>query len=75
LEFTPIEMQDAYWMSDATLGYHAPKDRWNVTAYVNNIEDKTVIQGTFPGPLAGFALTAATLRPPRTYGVRLGVKF
>jgi iron complex outermembrane receptor protein len=75
LEFTPIEMQDSYWMTDATLGYHAPQDHWNVTAYVNNIEDTTVIQGTFPGPLAGFALTAATLRPPRTYGVRLGVKF
>jgi iron complex outermembrane receptor protein len=75
LEFTPLEMQDSYWMTDATLGYHASKDRWNVTAYVNNIGDKTVVQGTFPGPLAGFALTAATLRPPRTYGVRLGVKF
>jgi iron complex outermembrane receptor protein len=75
LEFIALEMQGSYWMSDATLGFHAPKDRWNVTAYINNISDKTVIQGTFPGPLAGFALTAATLRPPRTYGVRLGVKF
>jgi iron complex outermembrane recepter protein len=75
LEFAAIEMQGSYWMSDATLGYHAPKDRWDVTGYVNNISNRTVIQGTFPHPLAGFSLEAATLRPPRTYGVRLGVKF
>jgi hypothetical protein len=34
-----------------------------------------VINGTFAHPLAGAALTAATLRPPRTYGIRLNVKF
>jgi iron complex outermembrane receptor protein len=75
LEFAAIEMQSSYWMSDATLGYHAPKDRWDVTGYINNISNRAVIQGAFPHPLAGFALEAATLRPPRTYGVRLSVKF
>jgi iron complex outermembrane receptor protein len=75
LEFAEIEMQDSYWMTDATLGFHAPHDRWVVTGYINNISDTTVVQGTFPGPLAGFALTAATLRPPRTYGARLSIKF
>jgi iron complex outermembrane recepter protein len=75
LEFAAIEMQASYWMTDATLGYHAPKDRWDVTGYINNISNRAVVQGTFPEPLVGFSLEAATLRPPRTYGVRLSVKF
>lgn len=75
LEFSAIEEQGSYWMSDATLAFRAPNDRWDITGYVNNFSDKTVIQGTFPGPLTGFALTAATLRPPRTYGVRFTVRF
>jgi hypothetical protein len=46
-----------------------------LTAYSIGFSDTTVVQGTFPGPLAGFALTAATLRPPRNFGARLTVKF
>jgi iron complex outermembrane receptor protein len=75
LEFAAIEMQDSYWMTDASLGVHGLHDRWIAAGYINNISDTTVIQGTFPHALAGFALTSATLRPPRTYGVRLTVKF
>ena len=75
LEFSALEEQPAYWLTNATLGYRAPQDRWSITGYVNNLSDRTVISGTFPNPLAGATLTAATLRPPRTYGVRLGVKF
>ena len=75
LEFADVEMQKSYWMTDATLGFHAPHDHWIVTGYVNNISNATVVQGTFPNALAGLPLTAATLRPPRTYGARLTVKF
>jgi iron complex outermembrane receptor protein len=75
LEFSALEEQGSYWLTNATLGYRAPHDHWNVTGYVNNLANKTVIAGTFPNPLAGAELTAATIRPPRTYGVRLGVKF
>jgi len=75
LEFSTLEEQPSYWLSNATLGYRAPQDRWSITGYVNNLANKTVIAGTFAHPLAGAELTAATLRPPRTYGVRLGVKF
>ena len=75
LEFSAIEEQHSYWMSNADLGYHAAKDHWAVVGFVENLADKTVVNGTFAQPLAGAALTAATLRPPRTYGVRLSVKF
>jgi iron complex outermembrane recepter protein len=75
LEFSALEEQPSYWLTNATLAYRAPNDRWNITGYVNNLSDRTVIAGTFPNPLAGATLTAATIRPPRTYGVRFGVKF
>jgi iron complex outermembrane receptor protein len=74
-DFAALEEQKPYWLSDATLGLHAPSDHWIVTGYVNNLSNVTVIQGSFPNPLAGFPLTAATLRPPRTYGARFTVKF
>lgn len=73
LEFLPIEVQKSYWMSDASITYAAPDDRFFVTAFVNNIEDETVLGNTFPPPLSRFVV--GSLRPPRTYGVRAGVKF
>jgi iron complex outermembrane recepter protein len=75
LEFSAIEEQASYWWSNADLGYHAEKDHWAVVGYIDNLSNRTVVNGTFAQPLAGAALTAATIRPPRTYGVRLSVKF
>jgi hypothetical protein len=54
--------------------YKEQPDRWRVAAYTENIEDEPVVQSTFPNPLAT-QLLATTLRPPRVYGVRMGVKF
>ena len=75
LEFDDIETQHPYWITNATLGYSAAKDRWGVTGYVYNLADRTAVGGTFPHALAGIELTAATLQPPRTYGIRLHAKF
>ena len=74
LEFLDLEVQDAYWMSGAAIAYEAPS-HWTLSGYIENIEDEDVMQSTFPNPLAGATLTAATLRPPRTYGIRFGVNF
>jgi iron complex outermembrane receptor protein len=73
LEFTSVEIQRAYWNVDASLTYGAPGDRYFVTGFVNNAFDKTVIGETFPPPFSLF--TVATLRPPRTYGLRVGFHF
>jgi iron complex outermembrane receptor protein len=75
LEFLDSEKQDAYWMSNAALMFNSPEDRWSVAAYVDNIEDETVLASSFPEPLAGQSLVTGTLRPPLTYGVRLTAKF
>jgi iron complex outermembrane recepter protein len=73
LEFTSVEMQHAYWTADASLTYGAPADRYFVTGFVNNVFDRTVIGESFPPPFSLF--TIATLRPPRTYGLRAGFRF
>ena len=70
----PVEQQDAYWMSGFALTYRGNDDKWTVSAYIDNIEDKEVVNATFPHPFAG-DLFAAALRPPRTYGARLRVNF
>lgn len=73
LEFTSAEVQHAYWTADASLTYNAPADRYFVTGFVNNAFDRTVIGETFPPPFSLF--TIASLRPPRTYGLRVGFHF
>ena len=73
LEFLPIEVQEAYWMSDASITYSAPDDRFFVSGFINNIENNTIIGNTFPPPLSRFVV--GSLRPPRTYGIRAGFKF
>jgi iron complex outermembrane receptor protein len=75
LEFLPQEMQGAYWWTNLNLGYHADRERWSVTAYVENVSNTTVRNVVTPQPLAGEAIFSAAVRPPRTYGVRGTVTF
>lgn len=75
LEFLPQELQGAYWWTDLNLGYHAARERWSVTAYVENVSNTTVLNVVTPQPLAGEAIFSAAVRPPRTYGVRGAVSF
>ena len=61
---------------DASLSYRPDGDRFSVTAFVNNLTDDAVIAAETVNP--AYAVTrvvTATLRPPRTYGVRLGTRF
>jgi iron complex outermembrane receptor protein len=44
-----------------------------VTGFVNNIEDSTILAGGQTRPIIN--ATILTLRPPRTYGVRVGFHF
>ena len=47
--------------------------RWSVTGFVNNVEDETIFAGTSLRPV--YPAVFNILRPPRTYGVRLGFEF
>ncbi len=74
-EFLPREVQSGYWWTDLNVGYHAARERWSLTAYIDNATNVTVLNVVTPQPLAGDAILAAALRPPRTYGLRGTVKF
>mgnify|MGYP006200667127 CR=1 FL=1 len=47
--------------------------KWTLTAFVNNVEDTDVLQRAGTRPILDFPV--ATLRPPRTSGVRVGFNF
>lgn len=68
--FRAEEKQGGFMMSDAFLTLEGPQDKWSVTAFVNNVEDKDVLARAGTRPILDFPV--GTLRPPRTYGVRLG---
>lgn len=68
--FREEEKQGSFMMSDAFLTLEGPQDKWSITAFVNNIEDKEVLARAGTRPILDFPV--GTLRPPRTYGVRVG---
>ena len=70
--FRPEERQGSFAMADA---YATLEDRggWNITAFINNITDEEVLARAGTRPILDFPV--ATLRPPRTYGVRVGFNF
>ncbi len=75
LEYLSSQRQDGYTNSDASITLAQADDRYFVTAYVNNIENNDIVGNSFPNPFGGAQLVAGSLRPPRTYGIRAGVKF
>lgn len=66
--------QDAFTKTDISLTWYAPNGRWDVGAWVKNIEDEAVIASSAvtgkPYPLAA----AVYVEPPRTYGLRVHVR-
>lgn len=75
LEFLPEQFQGSYWIVDAQATYRSADGRWSAGAYVNNLFDEAVIGQTFLLTYAATHPSWAILRPPRTYGVRLGFNF
>lgn len=73
LDFLPEEVQGGYAIADFSVTYEAMKKRYFVTGFVNNAFNRTVVDYSDAVPFA-FILSQA-LRPPRLYGVRVGVHF
>lgn len=63
----PYTHQSAYTKTDLSLTYFSPGERWNLGAYVRNVENAAVFGAlNNSGPVgAGF------LEPPRTFGIRV----
>lgn len=72
-EFLPSQTQDAYWSTNAGLTFQPSDEAWNISAFVNNIENKR------RGMLSYYNAPTSTISDvssaPRTYGLRLGYKF
>lgn len=69
---TAIFMQSSYTRTNLSLRYTAPNDRWNVTAYARNLEDRNVVSSRLSNTVFGaFGYTA----PPRTIGVSVGARY
>ena len=71
---TKQNSEGSFTILNASIGWEDPDERMSVTAFLKNITDETVLNGTFMGGgLVGFPLNGR-YDPPRTYGVRFGLK-
>lgn len=70
--YRPEEVQDGFIIADAILTLESRKG-WNISAFINNITDEVVLARAGTRPILDFPV--GTLRPPRTYGVRVGIDF
>lgn len=73
-ELQPSMAQSGYWMSDASITYNTADDNYFVSAFVRNIENNTPIAAAV-GATQTQSYTVGVLRPPRTYGLRAGLRF
>jgi iron complex outermembrane recepter protein len=78
--------QPSFTKTDLSLTYNAPDNRWDIGAFVKNIENSVEVSYIAYGPYAtkfsAPQLSGATLATggavagdPRTYGIRVGFKF
>ena len=75
LDLDPKSVQKAYGLLDAQIGFALPGDRLRAWIWGKNLTDKYALANTIiSAPLYSF-VSVGSLRPPRTYGVTLGVDF
>lgn len=73
LSGNPLGIQKAWGMGDVDLGYTAPSKRWSLTTFVRNVTDEVVYISASPSLLNEW--WTVQVEPPRTYGMRLDLKF
>jgi iron complex outermembrane recepter protein len=73
-EQLPVQVQKGYFTLDLQAEYKFPGDQLSVSGFVNNVTDENVVGFSIPHPFGPSAIVE-TLRPPRTYGVRVGYTF
>lgn len=72
-QYLPQQRVGDTWVTNANLTFAPQGDTWTIGAFVRNIENNRV-------PVAGLTYNSANATtivtsPPRTYGVRAGIKF
>jgi iron complex outermembrane receptor protein len=72
-EYLPEEYQKGYHTIDAYMTLANSEGAWELTAFMNNIEDKTIYASSGIKPFTNAVYNI--LRAPRTYGLRAGFHF
>lgn len=74
ITYAPTARMGSWETYDADLTYDSPDQKWSLTAWIRNIGDEVVYTG---GSLHPFTpdVYYATIRPPRTFGLRAQVNF
>jgi iron complex outermembrane receptor protein len=72
-EYLPEEYQKGYHLVDAYLTLADVGSVWELTAFINNIENKTIYASSGIKPFTNAVYNI--LRAPRTYGLRAGLHF
>jgi iron complex outermembrane receptor protein len=68
--------QDSFTRSDLALAYTATSGKYDIRAYVRNIEDKLQLNSIVPSATANFdGGTTARVTAPRTFGVKVGMHY
>jgi iron complex outermembrane receptor protein len=81
-DFIESGRQKSYATANLDLTYYSPSGRWSVGAWGRNLTDEEIYTGggryAFSTPVADGgdpSLFYATIRAPRTYGLRAKVEF
>lgn len=75
LEYLPAELQKGFWQEDLQLTLRDSSGKFSIAGFVNNLSNTTVKGQTYLVTYTAMPTAWAILRPPRTFGVRLGVKY
>jgi iron complex outermembrane receptor protein len=75
-DFTAAQLAKGYGNLSASLTYNAPEDKWFISGFMRNLTNAKIYSGG-GGHQAAFVAgwNTSNIAPPRTYGVRAGVKF
>lgn len=68
----PLDRQSSYSKTDLRLFWESSDSRYNIQAFVTNLEDEAVLISGVYGPGSGLF---ANYSAPRTYGVRFGYTY
>lgn len=72
-DYQPAELAPSQWTSNAQLSISPDQGKWTAALFIRNIEDRRYLLQT-ANFTAGSYLAAVT-SPPRTYGVRVSLKY
>ncbi|HSM95650.1 MAG TPA: TonB-dependent receptor [Rhizomicrobium sp.] len=72
---TPADLIKSWDVMNAQLTLNSPDNVWYAQAFVKNVFDKTYVTGEYLTSSSSGLYTNAFLGDPRTYGIRLGIRY